>query len=110
MGASLFLACKLLETQRNVQNIIWVLLTVLDEPLPGLFTQETQLHQDGIFTTEMHILKKLAFKVQVNMWHSLAINYLQILELSLKNNNVSQRVWNYCNDMYFIYIFVDEPC
>ena len=78
---------------------MWVLLTVLEEPLPGLFTQEAQLHQDALFAAEMHILKKLGFHVEISLWYSLAINYLQILELS-RQADVSQRVWNYCNDMY----------
>lgn len=99
VGASLFLASKLLETQCNPQNIVWVLLTVLKEPLPGLFTQDAQVHQDALYAAEMHILKKLGFQVEVSLWYSLAINYLQILDLS-REEEVSQRVWSYCNDLY----------
>jgi hypothetical protein len=98
--ACLFLSSKLLETPSNPQNIVNVLLTVLENPLPGLFTQAAQVHQDALFTTEMNILKTLGFQVQVKLPYSLAINYLQILELS-RHDDVPQRVWNYCNDMYF---------
>ena len=98
--ASIFLASKLLETPCNPQNIVNVLLTILEEPLPGLFTQAAQAHQDAMFTTEAHILKNLGFQVEVKLWYSLAINYLQILDLS-RHEEVPQKVWTYCNDMYF---------
>ena len=101
MTASLFLASKLLETHSNPQNIVWVLLTILEQPLPGLFTQAAQEHQDALHAAEMHILKKLGFEVEVKLWYSLSINYLQILGLS-QHDEVSQRVWNYCNDMYVL--------
>ena len=57
------------------------------------------MHQDALFTAEMHILKNLGFQVEVALPYSLAINYLQILDLS-RHDEVPQRVWNYCNDMY----------
>lgn len=97
--ASLFLASKLLETPSNPQNIINVLLNLLNHPLPGLFTQPAQAHQDALFATEMHILKSLGFQVEIKLPYSLAINYLQILGLS-NEEEIPQRVWNYCNDMY----------
>ena len=50
----------------------------------------------------MHILKKLGFEVEIKLWYSLAINYLQILGLS-QHEDVPQQVWNYCNDMYILY-------
>jgi len=97
--ASIFLASKLLETPSNPQNIVNVLLTVIQEPLPGLFTQDAQVHLDALFAAEMHILKNLGFHVEVKLPYTLAINYLQILGLS-RDEQVAQRVWNYCNDMY----------
>src|SRR5579859_5382830 len=97
--ASLFLSSKLLETPSNPQNIINVLLTLQNQPLPGLFTQSAQEHQDALFASEMHILKNLGFQVEVKLPYSLAINYIQILGLS-DDEKVSQRVWNYCNDLY----------
>lgn len=95
---AIFLASKLVETPSNPQNIVCVLLTILGEPLPGLFTQKAQIHQDALFDAEMHILKELGFKVEVQLWYSLAINYLQVLGLT-EHDQVPQRVWNYCSDM-----------
>jgi hypothetical protein len=92
------LASKLLETPSNPQNIINVLLNLLNHPLPGLFTEPAQAHQDALFATEMHILKSLGFHVEIKLPYSLAINYLQILGLS-NDEEVPERVWNYCNDM-----------
>lgn len=97
--ASIFLSSKLLETPSNPQNIVNVLLTITEEPLPGLFTQAAQIHQDALFEAEMHILKNLGFQVEVALPYSLVINYLQILDLS-RHEDIPQRVWNYCNDMY----------
>ena len=97
--ASTFLASKLLETPSNPQNIVNVLLTVLDEPLPGLFTQEAQVHMDALYVAEMHILTNLGFRVEVKLPYSLAINYIQILGLS-SDEQVTQRMWNYCSDLY----------
>lgn len=99
MTGSIFLASKLLETPCNPQNIINVFLTILEEPLPGLFTQAAQGHQDAMFAAESHILKNLGFRVEVKLWYSLAINYLQILDLG-RHQKIPQQVWNYCNDMY----------
>lgn len=99
MTASVSLASKLLETTSNPQNIVNVLLTVLEEPLPGLFTQEAQVHLNALYAAEMHILKSLGFHVEIKLPYSLAINYLQILGLS-GEEELSQHVWNYCNDMY----------
>jgi len=98
--ASLFLASKLLETPANPLNIIYVFLTLLEQPLPGLFTQLAQSQQEALFAAEIHILKKLGFQVEVKLWYSLAINYIQILDLS-RDDDVPQRVWNYCNDLYY---------
>jgi cyclin L len=72
----------------------------LEQPWPGLFTQPTQTQQRAFFTGEMHILKKLGFQVEVMLWYSLAVNYIQILDL-INHNDVPQRVWNYCNDLYY---------
>lgn len=78
---------------------MYVLLSILGEPLPGLFTQAAQIHQDALFTTEMNILKYLGFNVEIKLPYSLAINYLQVLNLT-NQSDVSQKAWNYCNDLY----------
>jgi hypothetical protein len=74
-------------------------LTVLDEPLPGLFTQDAQIHLDALYVAEMQILTNLGFRVETKLPYSLTINYLQILGLS-GDDRVAQRAWNYCNDLY----------
>ncbi|KAL7753842.1 hypothetical protein RI367_000774 [Sorochytrium milnesiophthora] len=101
---SLFLASKLEESPRRPRDIINVVHYVLQsyrrrpttDVLDPYGTEFSEL-QDAMFKAEMHILKRLAFNVQVQQPYVLMINYVKALELS-DHADFAQRAWNYLND------------
>lgn len=129
MLGSIFLASKIEECPRKIQDIVNVFGYVIcnqkglqNEWLhyvdkvqltppphsymfclnfaPEYIFKEFYLLKDSMFFAEISILGLLGFNVQVQHPHGFMINYLKSLELQ-DNHDLAQRAWNYLNDRYF---------
>lgn len=66
---------------------------------PGdFFATEFYDTKDALVIAEMQILKRLGFQTQVGLPYGHLINYLQVLELTGREE-VVQRAWGYVNDL-----------
>ncbi|KAH9467475.1 hypothetical protein Pst134EA_011118 [Puccinia striiformis f. sp. tritici] len=61
------------------------------------FHQKFYDRKEEIVVSEMQILKRLGFHVQVQQPYSAMVNYLQVLNLT-DNEDITQRAWNVLND------------
>ena len=66
-------------------------------PLP-YFSQTFYDIKDALVISEMQLLKRLGFHVQVNLPYATMVNYLQLLGLTKSELNIAQRAWSVLND------------
>jgi hypothetical protein len=62
------------------------------------FSQTFYDTKDALVISEMQILKRLGFQVQVNLPYATMVNYLQLLGLTKSGLGVAQRAWSILND------------
>lgn len=62
------------------------------------FSQTFYDTKDSLVISEMQILKRLGFQVQVNLPYATMVNYLQLLGLTKSNLGIAQRAWSILND------------
>lgn len=103
--ACLFLASKVEENSCRLRFIINT-FDYLIKQYRGLPTIPMETYGDefyhmkhGLITSEMYILRNLAFNVHVQLPYGLLVNYLQCLGLS-EHEMVPQLSWNYLNDSF----------
>ena len=64
--------------------------------------------KDALVVSEMQILKRLGFNVNVVLPYGTLVNYLRLLGLTGRDD-VCQRAWGYLNDAY-VYTFFLAAC
>ncbi|KAJ2379486.1 hypothetical protein IW150_000140 [Coemansia sp. RSA 2607] len=110
LGA-LFLACKVEENPQTIRNIINVYDIVVkrDRGFPEIVTDgydgEYYDLKNEMVISELQILRKLGFNVQVELPYGLLANYLQSLELT-EHPTLPQLAWNYLNDLLRTPVYV----
>lgn len=62
------------------------------------FSQTFYDTKDALVISEMQILKRLGFQVQVNLPYATMVNYLQLLGLTKSDLGFAQRAWSILND------------
>jgi hypothetical protein len=62
------------------------------------FSQTFYDTKDALVISEMQILKRLGFQVQVNLPYATMVNYLQLLGLTKTDLGIAQRAWSILND------------
>jgi hypothetical protein len=62
------------------------------------FSQSFYDTKDALVISEMQILKRLGFQVQVNLPYATMVNYLQLLGLTKSDLGIAQRAWSILND------------
>nr|XP_018261434.1 cyclin-dependent protein kinase regulator [Kwoniella dejecticola CBS 10117]OBR83592.1 cyclin-dependent protein kinase regulator [Kwoniella dejecticola CBS 10117] len=135
--SSLFLSTKLCETPIRLRDLINTYLFLLariqyllnlppdtafrsnpleQDPIWDGFTFEIPGFHDGVFwewkdvitASEMQILKRLGFNMQVDLPYSHMINYLKILDLVFEDE-VAQVCWSILNDMLMTPMYAIHP-
>lgn len=121
MGA-LYLASKLEECPVRMRDLINVYDLLLqraahrlkhlsllkpeefEESMPAFQFTPISMHsqtfyglKDALVVSEMQILKRLGFNVQVVLPYGTLVNYLRVLNL-IDRDEVSQKSWGYLND------------
>jgi len=61
--------------------------------------------KDALVVSEMQILKRLGFNVNVVLPYGTLVNYLRLLGLTGRDD-VCQRAWGYLNDAYVLGLFL----
>jgi len=132
MGA-LYLASKLQECpvrMRDLINVYDVLIQRIAHKRKALVSQEPHPPElkyipmsyfgntfydlkDALVVSEMQILKRLGFNVNVVLPYGTLVNYLRLLGLTGRDD-VCQRAWGYLNDAYVfghssLMIWIDRP-
>ncbi|KAI7823645.1 cyclin-like protein [Kickxella alabastrina] len=108
---TLFLACKVEENPQTIRNIINSLDIVIsrDRGYPEVvadgYDAEFYDLKNEMVISEMQILRKLGFNVQVELPYGLLVNYLRSLELT-EHPSVPQLAWNYLNDLLRTPVYV----
>ncbi|KAJ1898479.1 hypothetical protein LPJ66_002715 [Kickxella alabastrina] len=108
---TLFLACKVEENPQTIRNIINSLDIVIsrDRGYPEVVTDgyDAEFYdlKNEMVISEMQILRKLGFNVQVELPYGLLVNYLRSLELT-EHPSVPQLAWNYLNDLLRTPVYV----
>ncbi|KAJ1733807.1 hypothetical protein LPJ72_002676 [Coemansia sp. Benny D160-2] len=103
LGA-LFLACKVEESPQSIRNIINVvdILVKRDRGYPEIvadgYDSEFYERKNEMVISELQILRRLGFNVQVELPYGLLVNYLRSLELT-DHPRLPQLAWNYLNDL-----------
>jgi hypothetical protein len=62
------------------------------------FSQSFYDTKDALVISEMQILKRLGFQVQVNLPYATMVNYLQLLGLTKPELGIAQKAWSILND------------
>lgn len=120
MGA-LYLASKLEECPVRMRDLINVYDLLLQRSCHSLATKSQSNEasefkytpmsyfaqafydlKDSLVVSEMQILKRLGFNVQVVLPYGTLVNYLRVLGL-LERENFSQQAWGYLNDACVTY-------
>nr|XP_019011439.1 cyclin-dependent protein kinase regulator [Kwoniella pini CBS 10737]OCF50220.1 cyclin-dependent protein kinase regulator [Kwoniella pini CBS 10737] len=132
--SSLFLSTKLCETPIRLRDLINTYLFLLariqyllnlppdtrlisnkisngsswQASVPGFHDGVFWEWKDVITASEMQILKRLGFNMQVDLPYSHMINYLKILDLVFEDQ-VAQMCWSILNDMLLTSMYVIHP-
>lgn len=72
--------------------------TSFDYTPQAYFSQTFYDTKDALVISEMQILKRLGFQVQVNLPYATMVNYLQLLGLTKSDLGIAQRAWSILND------------
>ncbi|EIW67383.1 hypothetical protein TREMEDRAFT_33679 [Tremella mesenterica DSM 1558] len=122
---SLYLSSKLCETPIRLRDLINAYMFLLarikhllalpaDQPLgfsfepPGFHDEVFWDWKDIIVSSEMQILKRLGFNMQVDLPYSHVINYCRILDLVFEKD-VAQSCWSILNDALLTPSYVYHP-
>ncbi|ODO06633.1 hypothetical protein I350_03991 [Cryptococcus amylolentus CBS 6273] len=76
--------------------------------IPGFHDEVFWEWKDVITASEMQILKRLGFNMQVDLPYNHMINYLKILDLVFKEEN-AQMCWSILNDMLLTPLYAIRP-
>ncbi|OCF42707.1 cyclin-dependent protein kinase regulator [Kwoniella heveanensis CBS 569] len=119
--SALFLSTKLCETPVRLRDLINTYLFLLariehllnlpsDRPfnVPGFHDEVFWEWKDVITASEMQILKRLGFNMQVDLPYSHMINYLKILDLVFEDD-VAQMCWSILNDLLLTPMYAIHP-
>ncbi|KAJ3138151.1 hypothetical protein HK100_000084 [Physocladia obscura] len=113
--ASVFLAAKVEECARNIKDIVNVYFAIQifnaspnkqDACFTDIPYDTYNEYKDAIINTEIAILARLGFNVNVQHPHGFMVNYLQSLGLaSIEKKEFAQFCWNCLNDMTEIMVY-----
>ncbi|WVQ74827.1 hypothetical protein IAR50_004434 [Cryptococcus sp. DSM 104548] len=76
--------------------------------IPGFHDEVFWEWKDVITASEMQILKRLGFNMQVDLPYNHMINYLKILDLVFKDE-IAQMCWSILNDMLLTPLYAIHP-
>lgn len=108
--ATVYLASKLEECPTRLRHVINVFHALQgaskdgsskrrtsDPPVMGLYSDTYYDLRDSLIVSEMQLLKRLGFDVQVQLPYALMINYVQLLDLK-EHTELPKRAWLHLND------------
>ncbi|UZJ53932.1 hypothetical protein CBS101457_003252 [Exobasidium rhododendri] len=98
-----------LEKARKSSNKDQDAIPPFDYTPQAYFSQSFYDTKDALVISEMQILKRLGFQVQVNLPYATMVNYLQLLGLTKSESGIAQRAWAILNDALQTPVYVMFP-